>query len=134
MSSVNDRNCHIPQIIVTVGWFESRQKFCYLASIVLNSCPSLLWGWICFCLLFSLFRTLKPYYSRCFSLTYILSNRSQNSCLKVVWKDTVIETLILCLSISMGNFQYFCILSKVKSYCVLSFYTVLCLASLFSTV
>lgn len=126
--------CQIPQVIVTVGWFESRQKFCYLASIILNSCPSLLLGWICFCLLFSLFRALKSYYSRCFSVTCIFSNSSQNSCLKAFWKATVIETPILCLNISMRNFQYFCILSKIKSYCVLLFYTVPCLASLFSTV
>lgn len=51
--------CRIPQIIVTVSCFESRQKFCCLASIVLNSCPSLLWGWICFCVVILTFQDTK---------------------------------------------------------------------------
>lgn len=91
LSSVNDRSGHMSdtQIIVTPGCFGSRQKGCYLASIVLHNWSSLLWGWISFCLLFALFEGAKPYYLRCFSVTYILSNSSQNRCLKVFWKATV---------------------------------------------
>lgn len=124
--------CQIPQIFVTV--LGPGRDFTTLLALYFTA------GLLC-CetgfasVLFSLCQGTIPYYLRCSSVTYMLSKSSKNRCLKAFWKATVYNRDPSTVSQHQyGKLPVFFILGNIESCSGLSFYIVLCLASVFSTV
>lgn len=125
--------CQIPKIFVTVVLGPGRDFTALLALYFTADLVCCETGFAS--VPFSLCQGTIPYHLRCSSVTYVLSNSSQNRCLKAFWKATVYNRDPNTESQHWyGKLPVFFILSNVKICSGLSFYIVLCLASVFSTV